>query len=462
MTNQILYTRIPAIDVLLQQPSLETYMKKYSPAIVKSALQKGAQHIRTRIPGMNPNTSRQELMNQILLFAIKSLETLDRPSMHTVINATGVILHTGLGRAPLSQAAQENVRQIMSGYCNLEIDLETGKRGERNDHIAPLIHQLTGAQDAVMVNNNAAAVFLSLNTLAFGKEAIISRGELIEIGGAFRMPDIMQQSGTIMREVGTTNKTKLSDYENAINENTGCIVVAHTSNYRVQGFTAEVKLPALSELAQKYSVPVVHDLGGGVINNLQEWGLPYEPLVQDSLAAGVQVVTFSGDKVLGGPQAGIIAGEKEWIGRIHANPIMRAVRCDKLVFSAMEATLKLFLNPDQLLQNNKALQFLTDSTEIVKQKAQAVFDSLENSARVTIEPCFSQTGSGALPLEKIASFGLCIQHSDLENLHRKLRTGDPAVMGHIQNNKLILDMRTVDESQVHSLTDRLNLLLSKN
>lgn len=462
MTNQILYTRIPAIDVLLQQPSLETYMKKYSPAIVKSALQKGAQHIRTRIPGMNPNTSRQELMNQILLFAIKSLETLDRPSMHTVINATGVILHTGLGRAPLSQAAQDNVRQIMSGYCNLEIDLETGKRGERNDHIAPLIHQLTGAQDAVMVNNNAAAVFLSLNTLAFGKEAIISRGELIEIGGAFRMPDIMQQSGTIMREVGTTNKTKLSDYENAINENTGCIVVAHTSNYRVQGFTAEVKLPALSELAQKYSVPVVHDLGGGVINNLQEWGLPYEPLVQDSLAAGVQVVTFSGDKVLGGPQAGIIAGEKEWIGRIHANPIMRAVRCDKLVFSAMEATLKLFLNPDQLLQNNKALQFLTDSTEIVKQKAQAVFDSLENSARVTIEPCFSQTGSGALPLEKIASFGLCIQHSDLENLHRKLRTGDPAVMGHIQNNKLILDMRTVDESQVHSLTDRLNLLLSKN
>ena len=459
MTNPNLYTRIPSIDVLLQQPSLESYVKKYSPAIVKSALQKGAQHIRTRIPGMNSDTNREELMNQILLFAIKSLESLDRPRMRTVINATGVILHTGLGRAPLSQAAQENVRQIMSGYCNLEIDLETGKRGERNDHIAPLIRQLTGAQDAVMVNNNAAAVFLSLNTLAFGKEAIISRGELIEIGGAFRMPDIMQQSGTIMREVGTTNKTKLSDYENAINENTGCIVVAHTSNYRVQGFTAEVEIEALARMAKQYSIPVLHDLGGGVIKNLQEWGLPYEPLVQDSLAAGVQVVTFSGDKVLGGPQAGIIAGEKEWIGRIHANPIMRAVRCDKLVFSAMEATLKLFLNPDQLLQNNKALQFLTDSAEIAKQKAQTVLDALENRTGVAIEPCFSQTGSGALPLEKIASFGLFIQHSDLQSLHRKLRLGDPAVMGYIQNNKLILDMRTVDKTQILSLTERLNELL---
>lgn len=459
MTNQILYTRIPSIDVLLQQPSLESYMKKYSPNIVKSALQKGAQHIRIRIPDMNPDTSRENLMNQILLFAIKSLETLHRPNMHTVINATGVILHTGLGRAPLSQAAQENVRQIMSGYCNLEIDLETGKRGERNDHIAPLIRQLTGAQDAVMVNNNAAAVFLSLNTLAFGKEAIISRGELIEIGGAFRMPDIMQQSGTIMREVGTTNKTKLSDYEQAINENTGCIVVAHTSNYRVQGFTAEVEIEALARMAKQHSIPILHDLGGGVITDLQEWGLPYEPLVQDSLTAGVQVVTFSGDKVLGGPQAGIIAGEKEWIRRIHTNPIMRAVRCDKLVFSAMEATLKLFLNPDQLLQNNKALQFLTDSVDLVKKKAQAVFDSLENRTGVTIEPCFSQTGSGALPLEKIDSFGLFIQHSDLENLHKRLRLGDPAVMGHIQNNKLILDMRTVDETQLLSLIERLNELL---
>ncbi len=460
MTNKILYTRIPSIDVLLQQPSLESYVKKYSPAIVKSALQKGAQHIRTRISGMNPDTSREELMNQILLFAIKSLENLDRPSMHTVINATGVILHTGLGRAPLSQAAQENVRQIMSGYCNLEIDLETGKRGERNDHIAPLIRQLTGAEDAVMVNNNAAAVFLSLNTLAFGKEAIISRGELIEIGGAFRMPDIIQQSGTIMREVGTTNKTKLSDYENAVNENTGCIVVAHTSNYRVQGFTAEVEIAALARLAHHYSIPILHDLGGGVIRDLQEWGLPYEPLVQESLAAGVQVVTFSGDKVLGGPQAGIIAGEKEWIRRIHANPIMRAVRCDKLVFAAMEATLKLFLNPDQLLQHNIALQFLTDSVDRVKKKAQKVIDGLQYKDNINLEPCFSQTGSGALPLEKIDSYAITIYHADLENLHKELRLSTPAVMGYIQKDKLILDMRTVSETQVHSLTDRLNDLLS--
>jgi L-seryl-tRNA(Ser) seleniumtransferase len=236
-------------------------------------------------------------------------------------------------------------------------------------------------------------------------------------------------------------------------------VVAHTSNYRVQGFTAEVEIEALARMAKQHSIPILHDLGGGVITDLQEWGLPYEPLVQDSLTAGVQVVTFSGDKVLGGPQAGIIAGEKEWIRRIHANPIMRAVRCDKLVFSAMEATLKLFLNPDQLLQNNKALQFLTDSVEIVKQKAQTVFDSLENRTGVTIEPCFSQTGSGALPLEKIDSFGLFIQHSDLENLHKRLRLGDPAVMGHIQNNKLILDMRTVDETQLLSLIERLNELL---
>ncbi len=458
---------LPSIDLLLGTAQAEKLAESFSRAEVKEALRQILDSMRQEMASSESVAAktREELVQDILSKAQSRLQKAFAPSLKPVINATGIILHTGLGRAPLSLAAQENVIRVMRGYSSLEIDLQTGKRGERNEHVSHLLCRLTGAEAAVIVNNNAAAVFLALNTLTFGKEAIISRGQLIEIGGSFRLPEVMEKSGAIMREVGTTNKTKLSDYEKAISHKTGAIVVAHTSNYRVMGFTTEVPLYDLAELAHLHGLPLLHDLGGGVLIDLKKLGLPYEPLAQDSLAAGADVVTFSGDKILGGPQSGIIVGKKEWIERIHKNPIMRAVRCDKLTFAAMEATLKLYFQEKTLLENNRSLQMLTEPIEKVEGRANRVLESIKAEVRaklsISVEPSFAQTGSGALPLEKIPSRALVLrpQTLDAEKLAAMLREQDPPIIGYIQNDQVYLDMRTVGEEELVAVVEKINGLI---
>ncbi|MBN2001505.1 L-seryl-tRNA(Sec) selenium transferase, partial [candidate division KSB1 bacterium] len=344
-----------------------------------------------------------------------------------------------------------------------EIDLDTGKRGNRNDHVTRLLCRLTGAEDAVVVNNNAAAVFLILNTLAFGKEAVISRGELVEIGGSFRMPDIMEKSGAIMKEIGTTNKTKISDYEDAITPHTGAIVIAHTSNYRVMGFTASPALEKIVHVAHDHSLPVYHDLGGGIIVDLEKYGLPYEPLVQESLATGVDVVSFSGDKVLGGPQCGIIMGKAEYIRKIAKNPIMRAVRCGKLTYAALEATLKLYLHQESLLQNHEVLKLLTLSPGKIKKRCDKLVDrlpvDLKNRLNINVEKCTGQAGSGTLPLEKLPSYAVTIGAENIDRIYKKLLENTPPVIGYVSKEKLYLDFRTIDDSELDVVAGAILALL---
>ncbi|MBN2355739.1 L-seryl-tRNA(Sec) selenium transferase, partial [candidate division KSB1 bacterium] len=373
-------TKLPSIDLLLQQEKTMDWKRHYSLSIIKGALREAQQAIRRQLQKKPPaKITRQQLMEDILQLAEMRLMDLLEPRIRPVINATGIILHTGLGRAPLSEAAQKNVQTVMQGYCNLEIDLDSGKRGERNNHVVPLLCQLCRAEHAVVVNNNAAAVLLVLNSLCAGKEAIISRGQLIEIGGAFRLPEVMEKSGAIMREVGTTNKTKLQDYRKAINENTGGILVAHSSNYRILGFTEEVELAQVAELAHSRKLPLIHDLGGGVLIDLRRFNLPYEPMVQDSLKAGVDVVTFSGDKVMGGPQSGLIVGKKRYIDAIYRNPLLRAFRCDKLTYAALEATLRLYLNEDTLLREHCSLAMFNADTQSLRTRAEKLVAALKPS-----------------------------------------------------------------------------------
>jgi len=328
--------------------------------------------------------------------------------------------------------------------------------------------RLTGAEAAVMVNNNAAAVLLALNALCSGKEVIVSRGQLIEIGGSFRLPDVMKKSGAIMREVGTTNKTRLKDYQQAITPNTGALFVAHTSNYRVLGFTEEAGLAELASMAHTHNIPLIHDLGGGVLLDLRRYQLPYEPLVQDSLAAGADVVTFSGDKVLGGPQAGLVVGKRTYIEQIHQDPMMRAVRCDKLVFAAMEATLRLYFAPDALAEENRTLFMISEPVEQVQKRAQTLLNALTADARrqwsAAVKETFGQIGSGALPLEKIPSWAVVLTPPlrKAGRLAQLLRKSTPAIVGYVQDERVFLDMRTVSDEEGRSMAAVVNKLAERS
>ncbi len=464
MTSQ--FHILPSIDALLNDERAAHLLDTYQRERIRDVCRELVDHVRNDISaGHTPLAeTKDEMIDIILESAEEILDAEMAPSLRSVINATGIVLHTGLGRAPLSARVRRYLEKIANGYCNIELDLSTGKRGDRTDHARHVLCRLTGAENALVVNNNAAAVFLALNTLAYGKEAVISRGQLVEIGGSFRIPEVMEKSGVNMREIGTTNKTKLSDYEKAINENTAVVVVAHTSNFRVMGFTEEPELYKICDLAHAHDIPVLHDLGAGVIVDLQQYGLPYEPLVQDSLSAGVDVVTFSGDKILGGPQAGLIVGNNDWLEKIHRNPIMRAVRCDKLIYAALQETLKLFFL-NVFRQEHKTMQLLTDSPDMVQQKAekclQLISADLREKLSITIESCQSQTGSGALPLENIPSKGLQIvpTHTSAEDIARELRRGTPPVISIIRNDRVFADLRTVDDTEIESLAAVINTRL---
>lgn len=425
---------------LRELPSVEEVLSRLDARCPRELL---ANETRRAIEDARARAKRGEAVDisSIPKRVLSELERLEAPSLRRVINATGVILHTNLGRAPLPRAAS------VTGYSNLEFDLQTGKRGKRDAHVAELIERLTG-QPGILVNNNAAAVWLVLNELAAGGEVIVSRGELIEIGDGFRIPDIMQRSGAVLREVGTTNRTRIEDYRQAINERTRLLMRVHPSNFHMTGFTARPSLSELAQLSREYDIPLYEDLGSGCLVDLKPFGVD-EPVVSDSLSAGVSIVSFSGDKLLGGPQAGIIAGETNLVQRCRRNPMFRALRCDKLVYASMEAALRhsLFCHWDQL----PALHMISLTGEHLQERAAAFAAALMGAEVIRGT---SVIGGGSTPDQVLPAWLVTVE-GNAAALERELRNGDPAVVARIENDRLILDLRTVMESEEPELLEAL-------
>ena len=383
-----------------------------------------------------------------------TLERHQRRSLRRVINATGVVLHTNLGRAPMPRAAIEAIEEVARGYSNLEYDLDEGARGSRYVHCASLLRELTGAEDALVVNNGAAALVLALDTVAGGRDAIISRGELVEIGGSFRVPDIMAKSGANLIEVGTTNRTHLEDYSRVITERTGALVKVHRSNFAMDGFVADVEVTELAALGVQRGVPVVHDLGSGLLLGLDAYGLTGEPTARDAVAAGASLVIMSGDKLLGGPQAGIVLGTAALIGAMRRNPLTRSYRVDKLTLAALEATLALYREPERALREIPTLAMLSQSATEVRERAERLAAKV-SSSRVSIVESEGGVGGGAFPTTRIRSWALAVD-GDVAALERRLRGGAPPVIVRIFGGRLLLDVRTLlpddEDDVVRSLT----------
>jgi len=374
-------------------------------------------------------------------------------SLRFLINATGIVLHTNLGRAPLAESAAEHVKRTAMGYSNLEYDVETGARGSRHTHAERLLKSLTGCEAAFAVNNNAAAILLALTTLCAGKEAVVSRGELVEIGGSFRVPDILRQSGAVLSEVGTTNRTYISDYEDAYNPETGAFVKIHTSNFKIVGFTEEVSIKVLSESGKKYGVPVIYDLGSGALTDLPPlFGPGYEPTARGCVEAGADVVCFSGDKLLGGPQAGVIAGKKKYIEKMAAHPLSRALRIDKLSLAALEATLRLYADAAGACKRIPVLKMLTADAEYLFKKSGKLLEMLkqyENDAFVfEVTETISEAGGGSLPARPFKSYAVAVtpKTMSVDALEERLRKRDTPVIGRIHRDRYLMDVRTVDET----------------
>jgi L-seryl-tRNA(Ser) seleniumtransferase len=398
--------------------------------------------------------------------AVQILDGLHRYRLRRVINATGVILHTNLGRAPLCREALERINEVARGYSNLEYDLEKGERGLRYDHVRQLLCALTGAEDGLVVNNNAAAVLLVLNSLAEGREAIVSRGELIEIGGEFRIPDVMEKSGAHLKEVGATNRTRLADYERAIGPETGLILKVHTSNFRIVGFTEEADLLSLVVLGKKHSLPIMDDLGSGCLIELDRYGLEREPTVRDTLATGVDVVTFSGDKLLGGPQAGIILGKRKTLAQIRKNPLNRALRIDKLTLAALEATLMKYLRPEEALVDLRVLRALTEPLDAVKKRAKRLAAllrrTLPQGLTLSLMDGRSMAGGGSLPTQEIPTLliGICMKSLSAAALEEGLRKWKTPIIVRVADDHVLLDVRTLDAGEYGEIRDAFRSLMT--
>jgi L-seryl-tRNA(Ser) seleniumtransferase len=441
--------KLPSVDEVLRNTTATAVVERFGRSAVVGAVRRVISESRAR--AVVPAGPGAVLSEAALL-----LEAQDKPSLRPVFNLTGTVLHTNLGRALLAESAIEAAVAAMRSAVALEFDLGDGRRGERDDHLRGLLCELTGAEDATVVNNNAAAVLLVLNTLAHRREAIVSRGELIEIGGAFRMPEIMSRAGTKLVEVGTTNRTHKKDYIGAIGPKTGILFKVHTSNYRIEGFTKEVSARDLAALATERKIPFVHDLGSGTLIDLAKLGLAHEPTVAEAIADGAGLVTFSGDKLLGGPQAGFIVGRKELIAAINKNPMKRALRLDKMRIAALEATLKLYRDPDRLAQHLPTFRLLALPKAEIETRAGRILRTVQASVgsafSVEVVACQSQVGSGALPLATLPSAGLAIRPSAsrgagslLKRLATGLRELNVPVVGRIEDQALVLDLRCLDD-----------------
>jgi L-seryl-tRNA(Ser) seleniumtransferase len=447
--------QLPKIDEIILLLEKQNIYDLAPRDIVKETCRKVVQDLRYKIVNTKKKLSAESAPDAeaVAKEVEKSIKGLYRYSLRRVVNATGVILHTNLGRAPLCPEALQRIVEVGKAYSNLEFDLVKGERGQRYDHVSSLICALTGAEDALIVNNNAAAVLLVLNTLADGKEAIVSRGELIEIGGEFRIPEIMQKSASILREVGTTNRTRLSDYEKALHENTGLIMKVHTSNYRIVGFTEEASIESLVELAKSRGIPVMDDLGSGCLIDLDKYGLQHEPTIRERLATGVDVVTFSGDKLLGGPQAGIIVGKKDVLTKIKKNPLNRALRIDKFTLAALEATLMHYLNPSAAVKKLRALKSLTEPVAAVKKRAEKLIEKLQkekfDSLKFSLREDFAAAGGGSLPTQQIPTVLFAVKNKKMSasKMEEKLRKLEVPVIARVDKDEILFDLRTVAEDE---------------
>jgi len=445
--------RLPSVDQLVRRLAGEPGLAGLSRARLTATVREVLEAERRRVvQEAAPPADAETLAARVL----RTAQQAGLFSLRPVINATGVVLHTNLGRALLSDLARDRVAAVAAAYSNLELDLASKERGSRYSHVEALLRRLTGAEDALVVNNNAAAVLLALETLAHGKEVIVSRGELIEIGGEFRIPDIMLRSGAVLREVGATNRTHLRDYAEAIGPNTALLLKVHTSNYRVIGFTAEVSSRQLTELGRERGIPVMEDLGSGSLLDLRPWGFPYEPTVPEVVASGVDLVSFSGDKLLGGPQAGIVVGKAAIVSRLKKNPWNRALRIDKFTIAALEATLNAY-DAGTARDTVPTLRLLTEPLSSIQTRARRVLRGLDSdtSARLgaKVSEGRSQVGGGALPTVELPTAGVSLGGTDAaaRALDAALRVGDPAVVGRLVDDRLFLDCRTVLPTQVAAL-----------
>ena len=451
--RQLLLRGLPKIDELLLDEQLVFFMESTPRSVVVDAAREIIDELRREIlSGEREDTpEKDELIAEIC----DRITGKKKRNLRTLINATGVVLHTNLGRSNLCRAAVESVTAVADSYSNLEYDLKKGARGLRHDHVEKIIAKITGAEAAMVVNNNAAATMLCLSAMAFGKEVITSRGELVEIGGSFRIPEIMEQSGAHLKEVGTTNKTKPSDYRNAYDpEKTGALMKVHTSNYRILGFTQEVELPEMVELGKKLNLPVIYDMGSGLMADLTRYGVD-EPTVLDAVNDGADVVLFSGDKLLGGPQGGILIGKKEYIDRMKKHPLARAFRVDKMTLAAMEATFFEYLDMENAKKTIPVLQMITVSGEELQNKADRLIEAIKvrtDAFTLGSEPCKDQVGGGSAPTVRLNGIAVSIASDTVpaERLERLFRRAETPVIVRVAHDKVLLSVRTIKEEEIET------------
>lgn len=448
--NQNLLRKLPGVDHLLELIKKDTSFKQLPLNVCKSSIRYALENIRTNIL----NEKKVDLSDKTILATVFEHANNDiKNNLIGVINATGVVLHTNLGRSLLCKEALKNITDISSGYSNLEYNIDKGTRGIRYSAVEDLLCELTGAEAALVVNNNAGAVLLSLNSLAENKEVIVSRGELVEIGGAFRIPDVMTKSNAILKEVGTTNRTHARDYTMAISDNTGLFLKVHTSNYQIEGFTSSVPVADLVTIGKKHGIPVMEDLGSGMLIDFSKYGLGSEPTIRDSVKSGADVISFSGDKLLGGPQAGIILGKKDIINIIKNNPLTRALRIDKLTLAALESTLRLYRDEENVIKKIPTLRMLTDSYTNIKKRASTILKRLEpvlpKHVEIKLADLSSRPGGGAFPSLTLPSSCITIKSAKISavELEKKLRKNDTPVIGRIEDNCFVIDPRTIQKGE---------------
>ena len=469
--KQELLRSLPKIDEVLMDEGISALMERIPRETVVDAVRDSVETIRADILAGKITEPSEMKLDTIIDRINHTANKMDIKSLRPVINATGVVLHTNLGRANLSDKAVEQVVSAARSYSTLEYDPEKGTRGSRHIHVENIIKKITGAEAAMAVNNNAAATMLVMAAVGRGREMIVSRGELVEIGGSFRIPDIMKESGSVLVEVGTTNKTRISDYESHINENTAALLKVHTSNYRVIGFTEDVSVRELRELGDKYGLPVIYDMGSGLMTDLSEWGI-HEPVVRDGLKDGADLILFSGDKLLGGPQAGIIAGKKELIDKIKSHPLARVVRVDKMTIAALEATLSEYGDRDRALSEIPVLRMLTKSRDelqaeclLLKGMLDEIGDTEDGNLAYTIRIMDDDgvVGGGSAPDSRLQNVVLAIDHRTLspDSIEEALRKGEPPVIARIKNDSVIIDVRTVDRSGYEIIAERFREIAEK-
>jgi L-seryl-tRNA(Ser) seleniumtransferase len=461
--KQNLLSNLPSVDEILKSKQgmewLSTYPRRYVLQAIRETIDLRRKEI---IEGL-----LVDLSEEVMIADVENIiEKLSSYSLRPLINATGVVIHTNLGRSILSERALENIRRVSGSYSNLEYDIEEGKRGKRYSHIKRILREITGAEDALIVNNNAAAVMLCLSTLAKDREVIVSRGELVEIGGSFRMPQVMEASGAVLCEVGTTNKTHLYDYENAINEDTSLILKVHRSNYKITGFAEEVPMEDLVSLGIRHQIPVMFDLGSGCLIDLKPFGIYTEPVVKDIVKTGVDITTFSGDKLLGGPQGGVIVGKREYIEKIQKNPITRAMRIDKLTLSGFEATLMEYIDEEKAIENIPTLRMLLQKPEEISNRANKIAKRLTKEIKnvhINVMADSSRTGGGSLPEVDLPTYVVSIKSDkvSVNEFEERLRKGNPPIIARIKEDSLIIDARTVRDGDLKGIMEGIRSALSE-